>query len=140
MSNEDFEEEFVFLTVEQVLILHEEGIKRYSPTESLNVINESSLRSAVDQPQQTFGGVYLYESLTEMAAAYLISLSNNHAFEQGNKRVAFAACSTFLRINGYRLTLTQDEAVELTLRIVTHGIERNEVVELLDNSIEPLSE
>ena len=138
MTAEDFEEEIAFLTREQVLILHEEGIKRYSPTESLNILNETALRSAVNTPQQTFDGSYLYQSLTEMATAYLIGLAGNHAFEQGNKRVAFAACSTFLRMNGYRLTLTQDEAVDLTLRVVTHKIEREEVVELLDEAIEPL--
>jgi death-on-curing protein len=131
-------DDIIFLTVEEVLILHEENIKLYSPHESLNVLNEGSLHSAVSTPQQTFGGSFLYESLTEMAAAYLIGLAFNHAFENGNKRVAFAACSTFLRMNGYQLTFTQDEAVSLTLRMVTHEIEREEVVELLDNAIVPI--
>lgn len=89
-------------------------------------------------PQQTFGGEYLYPTLPEMAVAYLIGLAFNHPFENGNKRVAFAACSTFLRMNGYRLTLTQDEAVNLTMRVVKHEMEREEVVELLNGSVELL--
>jgi len=132
------EEEIVFLTLEEVQILHDYSIKLYSPSESLNVINEGALRSAVNTPQQTYDGSFLYQSLTEMAAAYLIGLACNHGFENGNKRVAFAACSTFLRMNGSRLIFTQDEAVELSLRVVTHSIERDEVVELLNNAIEPL--
>ena len=125
----------VFLEREEVQILHADSIKLFSPQESLNIINDGALRSAVSTPSQTFDGSFLYQSLTEMAAAYLIGLACNHAFENGNKRVAFAACSTFLRMNGYRLTLTQDEAVDLTLRVVTHGIERATVVEILEDAI-----
>jgi death-on-curing protein len=89
-------------------------------------------------PRQTFGGQYLYRALTEMAAAYLIGLALNHAFENGNKRVAFAACSVFLRVNGYRLTLTQDEAVDLTLRVISHELSREEVVQILEDGITPI--
>jgi death-on-curing protein len=127
-----------FLTLEQVLILHAEGIKRYSPTESLTILNQSYLESAVATPQQTFGGVYLYQSLTEMAVAYLVGLACNHAFENGNKRVAFAACSTFLRMNGYQLTLTQAEATGLTMGIVTRKLTRADAVQIVNGAISPL--
>ena len=40
------------------------------------------------------------------AAALWESLSQNHPFVDGNKRVAFAAVYTFLRANG--ITLTSD--------------------------------
>lgn len=127
-----------FLTVAQVVVLHEDGVRRYSPTESLALRDRGLLESAVMTPQQTFGGEYLYPTLTEMAAAYLIGLAFNHPFENANKRVAFAACSTFLRMNGYRLTLTQEEAFGLTMRVVKHEMEREEVVELLNGAVEPL--
>ncbi len=127
-----------FLTLEQIRILHEEGIKRYSPTESVTILNQGYLESAVATPQQTFGGVYLYQSLTEMAVAYLVGLACNHAFENGNKRVAFAACSTFLRMNGYQLTLTQEEATELTMGIVTRTLTREDAVRIINSAISPL--
>ena len=105
--------QIAFLTIEQVNELHEEAIHRYSPGESLSVLNQGLLESAVATPQQTWGGEMLYRSLEEMAATYLIGLNQNHAYENGNKRVAFAACSAFLRMNGFQLTLTQEEAVDL---------------------------
>lgn len=37
------------------------------------------------------------------AAALLESLAVNHPFIDGNKRVAFAATDTFLRINGFQI-------------------------------------
>ena len=70
-----------------------------------------------------------------MAAAYLIGLAQNHAFVQGNKRVALAACSTFLQMNGYQLTLTQADAVSLTMAVINHEIGRDEVVAVLDAAV-----
>ena len=133
-----FDEGIAFLSVEEAILLHEEGIRRYSPTESYALRDRGLLESAVMTPQQTFDGEFLYETLIEMAAAYLIGLAFNHPFENGNKRVAFAACSSFLRMNGYYLTLTQDEAVSLTLRVIKHELVREEVVELLDGAVELL--
>lgn len=84
-------------------------------------------------------GEFLYGSIADMAGAYLIGLAQNHACENGNKRVAYATCSTFLRMNGFRLTLTQDEAVRLTFNVVNHKIDREALGQYLDKSIEPLS-
>ena len=127
-----------FLTIEQVKWLHEEAIRRCSPKESLAIRDRGLLESAVMSPQATWGGAFLYSSVVEMAAAYLISLNQNHAFENGNKRVAFSACSTFLRMNGLRLTLSQNEAVGITLAIASHKMEREEAVALLEGAVEPL--
>jgi death-on-curing protein len=51
-----------------------------------------------------------YESLSEQAAALLQSFAMNHAFIDGNKRVAWASSLVFLRMNGYRVSVSADEA------------------------------
>ena len=50
-----------------------------------------------------------YETLTLQAAALIQSLALNHAFIDGNKRVAFAATAIFLKMNGFSLRMTADE-------------------------------
>ena len=40
------------------------------------------------------------------------SLTNNHGFIDGNKRIAFAAADTFLRINGCYLDVIPEEGHE----------------------------
>jgi death-on-curing protein len=45
------------------------------------------------------------------------SLACNHALVDGNKRLALLATVVFLRINGYRLNLTGDQAFDLTLAV-----------------------
>lgn len=132
------EEDPVFLTVNDVKELHAALIRRFSPGESLTLLDAGRLESAVMAPQQSFGGRYLYRSLAEMAAAYLCGLALNHAFENGNKRVGFAACAMFLRMNGYRLTLTHDEAVELTFNVVNHAWDRDRAVQVIEDGMTEL--
>ena len=48
----------------------------------------------------TFGGEDLYPDLATKAAALMHSLVMNHAYVDGNKRVAFAALYAFLYENG----------------------------------------
>ncbi|MFN3648821.1 MAG: type II toxin-antitoxin system death-on-curing family toxin [Armatimonadota bacterium] len=127
-----------FLTVADVVDLHREAVRRFSPGESLVLRDPGLLESAVMNPQQTFDGEFLYSSLAEMAAAYLIGLALNHPFENGNKRVAFAACSIFLRINGYRLVLSQDAAVELTFNVINRVLDRPQIIRVIEDAMEEL--
>jgi death-on-curing protein len=62
------------------------------------------LESALFRPQTGY-----YTHIEEMAAAMFESLLINHAFVDGNKRVAFFATDVFLRLNGWKLVLTADE-------------------------------
>jgi len=129
--------DIVFLSVEDVILIHELIIDTITPLESKHILNYGRLESAILTPQQTFDGTFLYVTLFDMAAALLHGLATGHAFQQGNKRVAFLSCYTFLQINGMELELTNDEAASLTLRIVAHEIDREELARVLrDNSIE----
>jgi death-on-curing protein len=40
------------------------------------------------------------------------SLANNHGFVDGNKRIAFSATDTFLRINGFYLDVSAEEGFD----------------------------
>lgn len=49
----------------------------------------------------------------EIAAAYAFGISKAHAFVDGNKRTAFVACFTFLRLNGVNLRPEPKEGVRM---------------------------
>jgi death-on-curing protein len=53
-----------------------------------------------------------------------VGLAKNHAFIDGNKRIAFLSVGLFLMLNGYKLTATQ---VDATLAIM--AISANEMDE-----------
>ena len=86
-----------YLTLDDVLALHRELINRWGGTHGIR--DPGLLEAALYRPQTGY-----YASLIDEAAALWESLSHNHAFIDGNKRVAFAATFTFLRINGLVIT------------------------------------
>jgi death-on-curing protein len=57
------------------------------------------LESALARPRNFFG--YGEENIVVLAVALMAGIAQAHAFEQGNKRTAFAAMRLFLRVNGY---------------------------------------
>ena len=57
------------------------------------------LESALARPRNAFA--YGEEDIVTLAVALMAGIARAHAFEQGNKRTAFAALRLFLRINGY---------------------------------------
>lgn len=61
---------------------------------------DQGLASALGAVMQTFGGEDLYPSLEEKAAQLLYLLVKNHAFVDGNKRIAAALFLWFLERNG----------------------------------------
>ncbi len=51
------------------------------------------------------------------------SLARNHPLVDGNKRLALGATLVFLAINEAPLTLTEDEAYELTVAVATGALD-----------------
>ena len=60
---------------------------------------------------------YGQPDVAELAAAYGVGLAKNHAFVDGNKRVAFLAVGLFLALNGQRLVTTQAQATVVMLDV-----------------------
>lgn len=81
------------------------------------------LESALARPQATAFGEDAYPGIHEKAAALLHSLARHHALADGNTRLALAATIAFSGMNGLRLTLINDEAYELVMRVATGELE-----------------
>ena len=96
-----------YLTVEEVVRLHEMVIARSGGLPGVK--NLGLVESAVALPRQTFGGTELYPTVVEKAAALGYSLTCNHGFEDGNKRIGHAAMEAFLVMNGHELQCGVDE-------------------------------
>jgi death-on-curing protein len=88
----------VFLSLAQVLEIHQDQIARYGGEPGTRDLN--LLESALAMPSATMGGIFLHGDLFEMAAAYPITLCQNHPFLDGNKRTAAVASLVFLDLNG----------------------------------------
>lgn len=123
-----------FLDVETVLRIHNRQIERFGGTPGLR--DEGLLESALAQPQATFGGALLHPTLAEQAAAYLYHLSRNHPFLDGNKRTALAVMEAWIRANGYRLTLTDDEIYDMVMQVAIGQVDKPSLASILANALE----
>ena len=90
-----------YLLLAEVLAIHTDQIERYGGSQGVR--DPGLLEAALFRPHTGY-----YVDLIEEAAALWESLAQNHAFIDGNKRVAFAATYTFLEINGAWLTADAD--------------------------------
>ena len=97
------------------------------------------LESAIAQPKATFGGVDLYRTLSEKAAALGFSLLQGHAFVDGNKRVGHAAMEAFLILNGSEIDAPVDDQELLILDLAAGRIGRNHLVDWLRQHVKPLA-
>ena len=97
------------------------------------------LESAVAQPRATFGGADLYPTLAAKAAALGHALALNHAFVDGNKRVAHAALETFLVLNGYELAATVEDAEHTMLALASGELSREQLTTWVGQHLRPRS-
>ena len=103
-----------YLTFADVIAIHADLIERYGGSQGLR--DAGLLEAALFRPQTGY-----YADLTEEAAALWESLAQNHAFVDGNKRIAFAATYTFLAINGVELRASADGAFTFIDRLYQAG-------------------
>jgi death on curing protein len=85
------------LTVSAVKAIHTEVLAAHGGARG--ILDQALLESAVAAPQASMMGKPLISDPVEIAAAYLFYLCRNHAFVDGNKRTALAACLVFLESN-----------------------------------------
>jgi death-on-curing protein len=85
------------LTVAAVKAIHREVLAGHGGARGIR--DEALLESAVAAPQATMMGRALMTDRIEIGGAYLFYLCRNHAFVDGNKRTALAACLVFLESN-----------------------------------------
>ena len=127
------------LTVSVVKAIHAEVLAAHGGARGIR--DEALLESAVAAPQATMLGKALITDPIESAAAYLFYLCKNHAFMDGNKRTALAACLVFLETNGLlpeeKLPVSDWEA--LVLDVAAGRIDREETTRRLGVELRQLS-
>jgi death-on-curing protein len=128
----------LFLSLEEVLEIHRQQIERYGGASGVRDL--SLLESAIAQPQASFSSEFLHASIPAMAAAYLFHICRNHPFIDGNKRVAANAAITFLLINDWEPTFTEDALVDTVLAVASSSMTKEGLVHLFEANCVPRPE
>ena len=125
----------VFLSLAEVLEIHRDQIERYGGHTGLRDLG--LLQSALAMPAAGFGGRYLHSDLSEMAAAYLFHIVQNHPFVDGNKRTGAVAAIVFLSLNGKELVADDAQLEKLVLDVARGKAGKDAVADFLRNNARP---
>jgi len=104
----------LYPTVAEVIAAHSRLIAKFGG--SLGIRDLGALESAVARPQTGY-----YGDLIQEAAALWESLSQNHPFVDGNKRVAVTVTAAFLKMNGCLLEFNDLEAFSFLIGLYESG-------------------
>lgn len=116
----------IYLTLEELL-----HVAKRALGPDVGIRDVGLLESALARPQTTLFGEDAYPTLETKAAALLHSVARNHALVDGNKRLALAGVIAFLGLNGRRLTLSNDDAYKLVMRVAAGELDSIEEISVL---------
>jgi death on curing protein len=102
-----------WVTYEQVVAIHSRQLRRFGGAPGLR--DKAMLESALQRPVNKWQ--YEQAALPELAASYAFGLAKNHAFVDGNKRIAFMTMAVFLRKNGVRFAPDQAQATAIIMSL-----------------------
>lgn len=126
-----------YLSLAEALLIAEAVTGIDAPTLS-RASRVDLLDSALHAPQAGFGDDDFYPSLAEKAAVLVVRIARNHPLPDGNKRLAWQSLTIFLALNGHRLEVGADEAVELMLAVAAGEHDENAVGEWLAQQVPSL--
>lgn len=104
-----------FLSLDEAIAIHARLIEKFGGTPGLR--DMGLLESALFRPQTGY-----YTDLAQMSAALFESLISNHAFVDGNKRAAYFMSDIFLRLNGWKLSVSSNAGYTFIVGSLEDGL------------------
>lgn len=127
---------FELLLRPAVEAMHDEQLRRHGGASGLR--DENALESALARPLNKLA--YGEPDAFELAAAYAYGLARNHAFVDGNKRIAIVSAATFLLLNGLMLTADDGTLYEFTMALAAGEIDEDGAAAFFRDHTETLAD
>lgn len=106
--------------------LHVDQIREHGG--SFGFLNEDALEAALARPKNRWH----YDEkadLEALAASYAHGIVTGHPFRDGNKRTGFVAGVVFLELNGRRFRASEDDVIEVFLRLASGRMSESELAD-----------
>jgi death on curing protein len=127
-------DEPVWIERQALLLVHASLLRMFGGPEGIR--DEGALDSALMRPVNAWA--YRNERrISHLAAAYAFGLAKNHPFVDGNKRAAFVAFVSFLKVNGYNLRAPQPEAYRAMIALAAGQLTEEEFGGWIEGHIGP---
>lgn len=120
-----------FPTLEDIVAINRLHIERtggsyFGPD---NLKERGSLEWVLDAVRYPLFGADRYATLAERAARLSWTIITGHVFWDGNKRTGMTSLHLFMRLNGCRLAVTNDDIVDIACRIADQGCGYEEFID-----------
>ncbi len=125
------EDAWVWVREDVVLAIHDEQIAEHG---GLPGVRDMDLvQSALARPRNL--AAYGDPDAAALAAAYAYGLARNHGFLDGNERAAFVTALVFLLANGWEVTASDAESVEIMLATAAGQVDEEVLAEWFGRNI-----
>jgi death-on-curing protein len=111
----------IWLSPDLVIAIHDEQLRHFGGSSGLR--DQGLLEAALGRAPNKHA--YEKPDLASLAAGYGFGLARNHAFVDGNKRIAFLAVVTFLGLNDIDFVVPETEAVVMMQSIASGDIDED---------------
>ena len=116
-----------------LLAAHEEQIQEHGGAAGIR--DEGLFDSALARPQNL--AAYGEPDAAALAASYAFGLAKNHAFVDGNKRIALIALELFLELNDFALTADDAQCVIVILSLASGAFSEGDLAEWICRHLKP---
>ena len=121
-----------FLTLDEVLYLHDESLDRFGGSAGIRELG--LVESALGSAQNAFW--YGQGNLFEIAVAYTFHIAESQAFTDGNKRTAASAAISFLRLNHVQFPKDDGSVYRAMIEIANKRLDKRGLAETLRRLVE----
>ncbi len=122
-----------WITHDQAIALHSRQLRRFGGAPGRR--DEGMLQSALERPRNKWQ--YGQAPLHELVAAYAFELAKNHAFVDGNKRIAFLTTVVFLRKNGAMFAPDKAEATAMMIALAAGEVSEESLARWIKANVAP---
>ena len=112
----------IWIDPEIVIAIHKRQIAEHGGYGGVK--DQARLASALMRPQQKYAyrATNVDADIFMLAAAYGFSITQNHPFHDGNKRIGYITMRLFLKLNGYDINASQAEKYRIMMRLAAGKI------------------
>ena len=125
---------WTWVPLEAIHIVHDRQIARHGGASGLR--DAGALEAGCARPLNLAADGT--PDVFDLGAAYAFGIAKAHAFVDGNKRTAFVACATFLRLNGHVLRPDPADGVRMMEALAASEIDEAGFAEWLRRTARPI--
>ena len=119
----------VWIREDAVIAIHRRQLAEHGGADGIR--DAGLLASALGRPKNLLAYSEEASDLAALTASYAFGLVKNHPFIDGNKRVAFVVCRTFLKLNGCDIDSSQADKYTTFLKLAAGELSESEFTDWL---------